>query len=117
MCCNVCESNGSSSQASICASSMALIGARVPIKAPVSGIVMGLITSGPFDGKYLFTILTDIQGLEEHLGDMDFKVAVTSNDITALQMDIKIRGITKEILKEALYQAKPAKEEMLKVMH
>ncbi len=77
---------------------------------------MGLITSGPLDGKHPYTILTDIQYLEDHLCDMDFKVAGTSNGITALQMNIKIRGITKEILKEALYQEKPAREEMLKVM-
>lgn len=113
---DVCESNGSSSQASICASCMALMDAGVPISAPVSGIAMGLITSGPLDGKHPYTILTDIQGLEDHLGDMDFKVAGTTKGITALQMDIKIRGITKEILKEALYQAKPAREQILKVM-
>ena len=113
---DVCESNGSSSQASICASCMALMDAGVPIKAPVSGIAMGLITSGPLDGNHPYTILTDIQGLEDHLGDMDFKVAGTPNGITALQMDIKIRGITKEILKEALYQAKPARAQILSVM-
>ncbi len=93
----VLESNGSSSQASICASCMALMDAGVPIKAPVSGIAMGLITSGPLDGKHPYTILTDIQGLEDHLGDMDFKVAGTPNGVTALQMDIKIKGITEEI--------------------
>lgn len=113
---DVCESNGSSSQASICASCMALMDAGVPIKAPVSGIAMGLITSGPLDGKHPYTILTDIQGMEDHLGDMDFKVAGTPNGITALQMDIKIRGITKEILKEALAQAKPARKQILDVM-
>lgn len=112
----VCESNGSSSQASICASCMALMDAGVPIKAPVSGIAMGLITSGPLDGKHPYTILTDIQGMEDHLGDMDFKVAGTPNGITALQMDIKIRGITKDVLREALYQAKPARAQILKVM-
>jgi len=113
---DVCESNGSSSQASICASCMALMDAGVPIKAPVSGIAMGLITSGPLDGNHPYTILTDIQGMEDHLGDMDFKVAGTPNGITALQMDIKIRGITKDILREALYQAKPARKQILDVM-
>ena len=113
---DVCESNGSSSQASICASCMALMDAGVPIKAPVSGIAMGLITSGPLDGKHPYTILTDIQGMEDHLGDMDFKVAGTPNGITALQMDIKIRGITKEVLKEALAQSKPARKQILDVM-
>lgn len=113
---DVCESNGSSSQASICASCMALMDAGVPIKAPVSGIAMGLITSGPLDGNHPYTILTDIQGMEDHLGDMDFKVAGTPNGITALQMDIKIRGITKDVLREALYQAKPARAQILKVM-
>ena len=90
--------------------------AGVPLKAPVSGIAMGLITSGPLDGNHPYTILTDIQGMEDHLGDMDFKVAGTPNGITALQMDIKIRGITKEILREALYQAKPARKQILDVM-
>jgi polyribonucleotide nucleotidyltransferase len=113
---DVCESNGSSSQASICASCMALMDAGVPIKAPVSGIAMGLITSGPLDGNHPYTILTDIQGMEHHLGDMDFKVAGTPNGITALQMDIKIRGITRDVLKEALYQAKPARKQVLDVM-
>lgn len=112
----VCESNGSSSQASICASCMALMDAGVPIKAPVSGIAMGLITSGPLDGKHPYTILTDIQGMEDHLGDMDFKVAGTPKGITALQMDIKIRGITENVLREALYQAKPARKQILDVM-
>jgi polyribonucleotide nucleotidyltransferase len=97
----ILESNGSSSQASICAGTMALMAAGVPIKAPVAGIAMGLITRG---NKY--TILTDIQGMEDHLGDMDFKVAGTRNGITALQMDIKIDGITEQILREALAQAK-----------
>lgn len=101
----VLESNGSSSQASICASSMALMAAGVPISDMVTGIAMGLITSGPLDGKHPYTILTDIQGLEDHFGDMDFKVAGTAKGITALQMDIKIKGITKEILREALEQA------------
>ncbi|MFA6829185.1 MAG: polyribonucleotide nucleotidyltransferase [Bacilli bacterium] len=113
---DVCESNGSSSQASICASCMALMDAGVPLKAPVSGIAMGLITSGPLDGNHPYTILTDIQGMEDHLGDMDFKVAGTPNGITALQMDIKIRGITRDVLKEALYQAKPARKQILDVM-
>lgn len=97
----ILESNGSSSQASICSGTMALMAAGVPIKAPVAGIAMGLVTKGD---KY--TILTDIQGMEDHLGDMDFKVAGTRNGITALQMDIKIDGITEQILKESLAQAK-----------
>lgn len=97
----ILESNGSSSQASICAGTMALMAAGVPIKAPVAGIAMGLISDGAN-----YTILTDIQGMEDHYGDMDFKVAGTRNGITALQMDIKIEGINKEILKEALAQAR-----------
>ncbi len=112
----VVESNGSSSQASICASSMALMAAGVPIKASVGGIAMGLITSGPLDGKHPYTILTDIQGLEDHFGDMDFKVAGTRNGITALQMDIKIRGITREVLKEALVQANSARHQIIDVL-
>lgn len=104
----ILESNGSSSQASICAGCMALMAAGVPIKAPVAGIAMGLITNGDN-----YTILTDIQGMEDHLGDMDFKVAGTRNGITALQMDIKISGISKTILKEALDQAKMARMEIL----
>lgn len=107
----ILESNGSSSQASICAGCMSLMAAGVPIKAPVAGIAMGLITSGDD-----YTILTDIQGMEDHLGDMDFKVAGTEHGICALQMDIKIKGITKEILKEALQQAKKARKQVLKVM-
>lgn len=105
----VLESNGSSSQASITSSSLALMDAGVPIKAPVGGIAMGLIMGE--DGNY--TILTDIQGLEDHLGDMDFKVAGTKEGITALQMDIKIHGINKEILTEALAQAKKARIEII----
>ena len=104
----VLESNGSSSQASICAGCMSLMAAGVPIKDMVAGIAMGLITKGD---KY--TILTDIQGAEDHFGDMDFKVAGTKNGICALQMDIKIKGITKQILKEALEQAKKARFEIL----
>ena len=107
----ILESNGSSSQASICAGCMSLMAAGVPIKAPVAGIAMGLITH---EDKY--TILTDIQGMEDHLGDMDFKVAGTEYGITALQMDIKISGITEKILKEALAQAKKARMEILKVI-
>ena len=107
----VLESNGSSSQATICAGCMSLMAAGVPIKAPVAGIAMGLITAGDD-----YTILTDIQGMEDHLGDMDFKVAGTREGICALQMDIKIKGITKEILKEALAQAKVARMEILDVM-
>ena len=97
----ILESNGSSSQASICSGTMALMAAGVPIKAPVAGIAMGLITKGEH-----YTILTDIQGMEDHYGDMDFKVAGTRNGITALQMDIKIEGINEAILREALAQAK-----------
>ena len=107
----ILESNGSSSQASICAGCMSLMAAGVPIKAPVAGIAMGLITAG---SKY--TILTDIQGMEDHLGDMDFKVAGTRKGICALQMDIKIKGVTKEILKESLAQARLARMEILDKM-
>ncbi len=107
----ILESNGSSSQASICAGCMSLMAAGVPIKAPVAGIAMGLITS---DNDY--KILTDIAGMEDHLGDMDFKVAGTSTGICALQMDIKIKGVTKEILKEALEQAKKARLEIIDVI-
>ena len=109
----IMESNGSSSQATICAGCMSLMAAGVPIKAPVAGIAMGLITSN--DGKK-YTILTDIQGLEDHMGDMDFKVAGTKKGITALQMDIKIKGVTEAILKKALAQAKKARLEVLDVM-
>ena len=109
----ILESNGSSSQATICAGCMSLMAAGVPLKAPVAGIAMGLITSK--DGND-YTILTDIQGMEDHLGDMDFKVGGTREGICSLQMDIKIKGITKEILKEALYQAKDARMEILDVM-
>lgn len=107
----ILESNGSSSQATICAGCMALMAAGVPIKTPVAGIAMGLITSGSE-----YTVLTDIQGLEDHLGDMDFKVAGSREGITALQMDIKISGINKEILKEALAQAKKARMQILDVI-
>ena len=107
----VLESNGSSSQATICAGCLSLMAAGVPIKAPVAGIAMGLISNGK---KY--TILTDIQGLEDHMGDMDFKVAGTKEGITALQMDIKIKGVTKAILKEALEEAKKARMKILDVM-
>ena len=107
----ILESNGSSSQASICAGCMSLMAAGVPIKAPVAGIAMGLITH-----EDDYTILTDIQGMEDHLGDMDFKVAGTRNGVCALQMDIKIKGITKEILEEALEQARKARMQVLDVM-
>ena len=111
----ILESNGSSSQASICAGCMSLMAAGVPIKAPVAGIAMGLITKdGTCDSDY--TILTDIQGLEDHMGDMDFKVAGTRKGITALQMDIKIKGISESVLKEALAQAKKARFQILDVM-
>ena len=109
----ILESNGSSSQATICAGCLSLMAAGVPIKAPVAGIAMGLITSK--DEKD-YTILTDIQGMEDHLGDMDFKVGGTRKGICSLQMDIKIKGITKQILKEALAQAKKARMEILDVM-
>ncbi|HHD3942544.1 TPA: polyribonucleotide nucleotidyltransferase [Streptococcus pyogenes] len=107
----VLESNGSSSQASICAGTLALMAGGVPIKAPVAGIAMGLISDGTN-----YTVLTDIQGLEDHFGDMDFKVAGTREGITALQMDIKIAGITPQILEEALAQAKKARFEILDVI-
>ena len=102
------ESNGSSSMGSVCASTLSLMDAGVPIKAPVAGVAMGLVK----DGDY-FTILTDIQGLEDALGDMDFKVAGTKNGITAIQMDIKIDGINKEIFKQALAQAKRGREHIM----
>ncbi|PAD70756.1 polyribonucleotide nucleotidyltransferase [Bacillus sp. 7586-K] len=107
----VLESNGSTSQASICASTLAMMDAGVPIKAPVAGIAMGLVKSGEN-----YTVLTDIQGMEDHLGDMDFKVAGTENGVTALQMDIKIAGLSREILEEALQQAKKGRMEILKTM-
>ena len=112
----ILESNGSSSQASICAGCMSLMSAGVPIKAPIAGIAMGLITeNGTCDSNY--TILTDIQGLEDHMGDMDFKVAGSREGITALQMDIKIKGVTKEVLEEALNRAHKARMQILDVMH
>ena len=104
----VLESNGSSSQASICAGTMSLMAAGVPIKAMVAGVAMGLITTGNS-----YSILTDIQGMEDHYGDMDFKVAGTREGITALQMDIKVDGISQEILKEALAQAHKGRMEIL----
>lgn len=107
----VLESNGSTSQASICASTLAMMDAGVPIKAPVAGIAMGLIKSGDY-----YSILTDIQGMEDHLGDMDFKVAGTSKGVTALQMDIKIDGLSREILEEALQQAKIGRMQILDSM-
>jgi polyribonucleotide nucleotidyltransferase len=108
----VLESNGSSSQATICAGSMSLMAAGVPIKAPVAGIAMGLIKEGDF-----YSILTDIQGMEDHYGDMDFKVAGTKDGITALQMDIKIDGLSREILEEALEQARIARLQILDNMN
>ncbi|MFC5588381.1 polyribonucleotide nucleotidyltransferase [Sporosarcina soli] len=107
----VLESNGSSSQASICASTMAMMDAGVPLKAPVAGIAMGLVKK---DDNY--SILSDIQGMEDHLGDMDFKVAGTEKGITALQMDIKIEGLSREILEEALAQAKVGRLKILNHM-
>ena len=108
----ITESNGSSSQASICGGSLSLMAAGVPIKEHVAGIAMGLIKEGEE-----FTVLTDIMGLEDHLGDMDFKVAGTKNGITALQMDIKITGITEEIMRIALKQAHDARMEILELMN
>ncbi|MFC5463718.1 polyribonucleotide nucleotidyltransferase [Lederbergia graminis] len=107
----VLESNGSTSQASICASTLAMMDAGVPIKAPVAGIAMGLVKSGDH-----YTVLTDIQGMEDHLGDMDFKVAGTEKGVTALQMDIKIEGLSRQILEEALLQAKEGRMHILKSM-
>ncbi|HLR61854.1 MAG TPA: polyribonucleotide nucleotidyltransferase [Lentibacillus sp.] len=107
----VLESNGSTSQASICGSTLAMMDAGVPIKAPVAGIAMGLVKSGDD-----YTILTDIQGMEDALGDMDFKVAGTEQGVTALQMDIKIEGLSKDILKEALSQAKNGRMQILESM-
>lgn len=109
----VLESNGSSSQASICAGTMSLMAAGVPIKAPVAGIAMGLIMN---EETGAYTVLTDIQGMEDHFGDMDFKVAGTSEGITALQMDIKVTGITEDVFKEALAQAKIARAQILENM-
>ena len=109
----VLESNGSSSQASICAGTMSLMAAGVPIKAPVAGIAMGLIMN---EETGAYTVLTDIQGMEDHFGDMDFKVAGTSEGITALQMDIKVTGITEAVFKEALAQAKIARAQILENM-
>src|SRR5256886_1558668 len=105
------ESNGSSSMGSVCGSTLALMDAGVPIKSPVSGIAMGLVKEGDD-----YTILTDIQGAEDHLGDMDFKVAGTRDGITALQMDIKITGVTQEIMRNALAQAKRARSAILDKM-
>src|SRR5882672_8820009 len=102
------ESNGSSSMGSVCASAMALEAAGVPIKAPVAGVAMGLIKEGDD-----YIVLTDIAGVEDHLGDMDFKVAGTAEGITALQMDIKITGVTMEILKDALAQANEGRQFIL----
>ncbi|WP_088005972.1 polyribonucleotide nucleotidyltransferase [Indiicoccus explosivorum] len=107
----VLESNGSTSQASICASTLALMDAGVPIKAPVAGIAMGLVKKGDH-----YTVLSDIQGMEDHLGDMDFKVAGTAKGVTALQMDIKIEGLSREILEEALTQAQKGRMHILDSM-
>jgi polyribonucleotide nucleotidyltransferase len=109
----VLSSNGSTSQASICGSTLALMDAGVPIKAPVAGIAMGLVMDTS-SGSY--KVLTDIQGMEDHLGDMDFKVAGTEQGITALQMDIKVRGISRQIMAEALQQARQARFQILDVM-
>src|SRR5438045_1389683 len=107
----IMESNGSSSMASVCGSTLSLMDAGVPIKAPVAGIAMGLIKEGD-----AYVILTDIQGAEDHLGDMDFKVAGTREGVTALQMDIKIIGVTEEIMRNALEQARQAREFILDKM-
>ncbi|CJH55880.1 polynucleotide phosphorylase (PNPase) [Streptococcus pneumoniae] len=107
----VLESNGSTSQASICGSTLAMMDAGVPLKAPVAGIAMGLVKTGEH-----YTILSDIQGMEDHLGDMDFKVAGTAQGVTALQMDIKIDGLSREILEEALQQAKVGRVHILNHM-
>src|SRR6184192_3096146 len=107
----ILESNGSSSMGSVCGSTLSLMDAGVPIKAPVSGIAMGLVKEGDD-----YVILTDIQGAEDHLGDMDFKVAGTRDGITALQMDIKITGVTREIMENALDQAKRARDFILDKM-
>ena len=104
------ESNGSTSQGSICASSLSLMAAGVPVKAPVAGISVGLVT-GEGDDDYI--ILTDIQGLEDFFGDMDFKVAGTDKGITAIQMDIKIHGLTEQIIREAIARTKEARTHIL----
>ncbi|NOX45177.1 MAG: S1 RNA-binding domain-containing protein, partial [Caldiserica bacterium] len=107
----ILESNGSSSMASVCSGTLALMDAGVPIKAPVAGVAMGLITEGD-----RYVILTDIQGLEDHFGDMDFKVAGTERGVTAFQMDVKIGGISEGLLREALERARRARMEILRVM-
>ena len=107
----ILESNGSSSMATVCGGSLALMDAGVPIKAPVAGIAMGLIKEGDE-----VAILSDILGDEDHLGDMDFKVAGTGEGITALQMDIKIGGVTREIMQQALEQAREGRLHILEVM-
>ena len=107
----VMSSNGSTSQASVCGSTMALMAAGVPIRKPVAGIAMGLMTDGEKS-----VVLTDIAGIEDHVGDMDFKVAGTRDGITALQMDVKVSGISFEVLTQALAQAKDARFEIMDVM-
>jgi polyribonucleotide nucleotidyltransferase len=104
----ITESNGSSSMATVCGTSLSLMDAGVPLKSPVAGIAMGLIKEGDE-----FAVLSDILGDEDHLGDMDFKVAGSANGITSLQMDIKIQGITEEIMKVALGQAKDGRVHIL----
>src|SRR5699024_3242810 len=108
----ITESNGSSSMASVCGASLALMDAGVPMKAPVAGIAMGMVKEGD-----KFAVLTDILGDEDHLGDMDFKVAGTANGVTALQMDIKIEGVTEEIMEIALNQAHTARQTILEQMN
>jgi len=112
----VLSSNGSSSQASVCASTLALMDAGVPIKAPVSGIAMGLIERVEEDGSSKMAILSDIQGMEDFLGDMDFKVAGTAEGVTAIQMDIKVHGLSRDILKTALEQAHEGRMHILERM-
>jgi polyribonucleotide nucleotidyltransferase len=109
---DILESNGSSSMASVCGSSLSLMDAGVPIKRPVAGIAMGLVKEGDD-----YIVLSDIAGVEDHLGDMDFKVAGTERGITALQMDIKISGVTFDILRDALAQAKEGRTHILEAMH
>jgi polyribonucleotide nucleotidyltransferase len=112
----VLSSNGSTSMASVCASTLSLMDAGVPIKAPVSGIAMGLVSEYDENGNFNYKILTDIQGVEDFTGDMDFKVAGTKQGITALQMDMKIKGLKLEVIREAIEQANKARNEILDFM-
>ncbi len=113
----VLSSNGSTSQGiTVCGSCLALMDAGVPIKAPVAGIAMGLIERVEEDGSSKMAILSDIQGMEDFLGDMDFKVAGTAKGVTAIQMDIKVHGLSKEILQQALQQAYEGRMHIMKEM-